>query len=141
MKHGSSLQTVKKFDAYMYVLKCSDFVKVGITQNIKYRISSIKSANPHPVGIAWSMKVSGKVYLAEQEAHRALREFHVRGEWFSCKVEDAILALKNAMVEHEIAEWSPPVPNKWEPPVFDWNFLEGAFPRPKFHPARLRSKP
>jgi hypothetical protein len=70
----------------LYMIQCGEFIKIGVTDNIKVRLTSIQSGNPYPVKLVGFWKGEG---WREQMWHEHLKEFHHSGEWFklgSCEI-------------------------------------------------------
>lgn len=84
---------------YVYIIECSGFYKVGITANIKRRLSHIDTSNPNPVSVVDKFKMDSKFIAARSErlAHNALKKMgmHVKGEWFSCDDYDLLRDVVN----------------------------------------------
>lgn len=63
-----------------YFIRCCDSVKIGRTSNLKSRLSSIQTCNPHEVELlAWFAEDE----RFENEVHSDLADARVRGEWFN----------------------------------------------------------
>lgn len=77
---------------YMYVLDetpSAGFLKIGIANKPYQRLSSAQTSNPRVLRFAglWSLSGSDCYAAAEKALHKALRPFHVRGEWFEVAVD------------------------------------------------------
>ena len=82
---------------FVYILKCNEFYKIGITDNIEKRLSSIRNGNPYKVTVLHS-KRKQDAYNVEQSLHRLYRKVRVRGEWFQLEelmVKEIIDILEN----------------------------------------------
>lgn len=66
------------------------FLKIGVAHNPMSRLSSAQTSNPRQLvfGALWSLGASDTYAATEKALHRALRPFHVRGEWFEVSVLD-----------------------------------------------------
>jgi len=71
---------------YVYVLRCGDYVKVGIASNVTARVSSLQTGNPHPVELLmhWPSETPER---DERILHRSLENYHHRGEWFHASAQ------------------------------------------------------
>ena len=67
---------------YIYLLESLGFYKIGVTENLNLRISTIKSSTPHNVVIV-DFFPSYLPYQDEHHLHQMWKEFRVKGEWFS----------------------------------------------------------
>jgi len=65
----------------VYVISDGEYIKVGISQNIKKRISQLKTASPKELTLLYSL--DGGRYI-ESKIHKDLSEYRARegGEWF-----------------------------------------------------------
>lgn len=84
-------RTNKKY-GFVYLLKTGEFYKIGKTFNIKKRVSSIQTANPNKIELI-AYKESGDAFSDEQEVHKLLKDYRVRGEWFKLP-EELVSSLK-----------------------------------------------
>jgi hypothetical protein len=88
-------------EGYIYCIQdsASGFHKVGKT--IKpplYRFGSLQSSTPNKLHFIFSIKVSD-VDAAEGAIHLQLAPHHVRGEWFSCHIDEITAAFHGATVD------------------------------------------
>ena len=79
-------------------------VKIGITifQRVQWRLSCLQTGNPFEIKIGFVQEceiTDGR--SIEERAHRALREYRVRGEWFKVPLEKAITAIETAAKQEE----------------------------------------
>ena len=63
----------------IYFIECGDLVKIGTTNDVRARLSSLQTGNPAPMVLLGQM-AGGMV--VEGDLHRRFRALHVRGEWF-----------------------------------------------------------
>lgn len=84
---------------YVYIIK-SEYgpVKIGITNNVDSRLASLQTATPVPLVLEHSFQAKNAraASKVEQRAHSKLSEFRLTGEWFSCSVDEATLAVAEA---------------------------------------------
>jgi len=71
---------------WVYVIKCGEFYKVGIADNVKHRLGDLQNASPYHFELvkAWQCLDARK---QEREIHRLCWRFHERGEWFKLPIE------------------------------------------------------
>lgn len=67
---------------YAIADKDLEYIKIGMTKNIKQRISNVKSGCPFKLSI-WMLIRTKTPELVESYLHWKLSEFRLRGEWFS----------------------------------------------------------
>jgi hypothetical protein len=63
----------------VYLIRCGGFVKIGYANDVRYRLRTLRLANPHEITLIGSAR-GGKA--AEAELHRRFATYHHRGEWF-----------------------------------------------------------
>jgi hypothetical protein len=78
---------------YVYVMgeePAHGFVKIGIANKPYKRLSSAQTSNPRALVFSalWALDASDVNAAVEKALHKALRPFHVRGEWFEVAVQD-----------------------------------------------------
>lgn len=73
-------------------------VKVGVSENPLVRISQVQNGHPFKLHIikAWQHDLAHHV---EQRAHKLLKAYRLRGEWFTVDFETAIVAVELAIIE------------------------------------------
>lgn len=82
----------------IYVMGTNDGPKkIGIAENPKKRLSAIRTHNAFHVDILHSRELGEDAWKVEGHAHRLLGSHHIRGEWFSVTVDDAVAAIAAAM--------------------------------------------
>lgn len=83
--------------ATLYILKCGEYLKIGITRDMDKRLKQIDAANPMPVvKIATKTVPLAGVAFAEAWLHRELQESRVKGEWFAIDEKTALSLLPEA---------------------------------------------
>lgn len=93
-------------DGYVYIISNPDFpgyLKIGIAENIKARLSSYQTASPRR-----NYKVEYKIYhpncrLAEKQVQESLKMFALkqRNEWFEVSLQVAIDRLNETLIDQE----------------------------------------
>jgi hypothetical protein len=65
-------------------MAAGEFIKIGVTTDLRQRQSDLQCACPFLVELRRVYLPPSDIHIIkiEQIAHRALAEFHVRGEWF-----------------------------------------------------------
>jgi hypothetical protein len=91
---------------FVYLVRCHDFTKIGIADNIKKRLNALRVGNPYPVELLYSIELEN-VYKAERYLHERYADCRTRGEWFSLtdaqveeiKAVDWVTVLATASIE------------------------------------------
>lgn len=63
----------------VYIVKCHNFYKIGITDDIKRRLIGLQTGNPYELEL---VKVYQVPTSFESTLHEVLDHCHIRGEWF-----------------------------------------------------------
>ncbi len=81
--------TVGRISTHVYLINQNDseMHKIGITNNVRNRFSSIKTANPNPLTLVFSGKVNDARAL-ERELHSYFKEKKINREWFNLNQAD-----------------------------------------------------
>lgn len=86
----------------LYVIRCGDFYKVGVSYNIEQRIREMQLCNPYPLELALYRTVrTTQVRLVERRVHELLAEWEHGREWFTAPLAQIRAAVKIAMLEAE----------------------------------------
>lgn len=89
---------------YLYVMSMSGFIKIGYSANPLQRKEQIESNCPFTVCIEKTIKFKSKytVIAIESNCHKILAAlgFHVKGEWFSCNLSDALSCIVDAIANY-----------------------------------------
>jgi len=83
---------------YVYMVSDGDFVKIGVTSNIKKRINSIGVGNPRKLTLLDLDRVGSNkdgAYKKEAFMHDKFKQHNVRGEWFSKAAIEEFLKTQN----------------------------------------------
>lgn len=70
-------------------------VKIGLTQDVKSRLSGVQTGSPHPIHVAFQIETEDDRRI-EKLAHKILAHARLNGEWFNASVDDAIRAIRQA---------------------------------------------
>lgn len=72
----------------LYVLKCQNVYKIGITTTtVKSRLQSLQTGNAYKITRYWSKKCSNYVQM-EKYFHRKFAKKRLCGEWFALDDKD-----------------------------------------------------
>lgn len=74
-------------------MKCGQYFKIGIAEDVKKRLNQIRSHNPYPIEIVLECETKNASRL-EARIHRAFKHKHHYREWFRLGKND----LKNLTV-------------------------------------------
>lgn len=75
---------------FLYVAHCKGYAKIGITDNLKTRISAMQGGNPFPIEIIYSIALKKEIAVeAEHQTMLALNEKHWFGDWFKASKSHA----------------------------------------------------
>ena len=74
-------------DDYIYIVKCHQFYKIGITFDVDKRINFLQCGNPYPIEIIYLVRCP-EVRLVEQSIHQCFIDKKIRGEWFILNDKD-----------------------------------------------------
>ena len=67
--------------AYVYVMECQGFYKIGVAGSPKKRLTECQTGNPFEIKLLSSFPTDDP-YGVERHIHGLLVSLHVRGEWF-----------------------------------------------------------
>lgn len=81
----------------VYVVQAGEHVKVGVALNVNSRMRQLRAANPLIDEAAFVTIRLSDPYRVENAAHRLLRPWAVRREWFICTPAIAIEAVCSVM--------------------------------------------
>ena len=100
-------------------------VKIGISENLDKRYSSIKCHSPVAVDVLHTIPiVSGKGLKLESGLHSTFKCFHVHGEWFDIPEEVLSYFIQNVKSQDDGINY---IEN-----IFENKFLISTDPLPKF---------
>jgi hypothetical protein len=66
---------------FLYIVSCVDYTKIGITDNVTRRVSSLQTSNPYAVRLEASFKFDNAA-VVERTLHERYSQFRVNREWF-----------------------------------------------------------
>lgn len=79
---------------FVYVIQCGKFVKIGVAVDVVSRLSMLQIGNPYDLKLLKSIDTH-EPFALEQEIHRGLKKYRVRGEWFKLPKPVLDLLLKS----------------------------------------------
>lgn len=84
---------------YVIAENYSNFIKIGVAENVRSRVNSLQTGNPRPLTARYSrlMPCKRSARYLERKMHALLRERRVGGEWFDYSYHDAIVALEDML--------------------------------------------
>tara|TARA_R110000868_G_scaffold52904_2_gene166556 strand:- start:165 stop:911 length:747 start_codon:yes stop_codon:yes gene_type:complete len=101
---------------YVYIIYCQELglSKIGISNDPEKRVSSLQTAMPFDLIVGYKLRTFDRSIsrCIEQSAHRMLREYLKRGEWFMADIEHAAHSVGMVvellkMNPHSIVNYSP----------------------------------
>lgn len=66
---------------HLYVLRCGERIKIGVTSDIEQRIVSLQTGNPDKIELEY-IEERLNPHKAEKFLHRHFQKNKVSGEWF-----------------------------------------------------------
>ena len=73
--------------SHLYVISCGIACKIGITSNVRGRLTDIQVSNHREVKLEFSSPAVNARTL-ESFLHTKFKDQHIRGEWFALNIED-----------------------------------------------------
>jgi hypothetical protein len=69
---------------YVYFMACGESVKIGKTRNVAERMNDMQVGNPVKLEVLKAVRYRSDedALKAESDAHKALKAYNTRGEWF-----------------------------------------------------------
>lgn len=91
MEYGKEKKPYVKKPGYVYLLKSLGLYKIGKATNLKDRIKSYTTQNPHGIELITYTKTDDYTKL-ELEMHERFSDKRRKGEWFDLNEEDLMIA-------------------------------------------------
>lgn len=63
----------------LYMVRCNEYVKIGVSENVSRRMIDLQSSNPYELELIYEGKGEG---ILEEAWHTKYANSHHRGEWF-----------------------------------------------------------
>jgi hypothetical protein len=91
---------------YLYLIRCQQFYKIGITNDIKSRLAQLSTGNPFELDV---VRVFGydNAEIVERAIHQRFSDNRKRGEWFEL---DADGLRDFETINSALNGWSEPLP-------------------------------
>ena len=86
-KRDNSIPDTPQSNRLLYVVKCNEFYKIGITDNINSRMTSLRIGNPYKLELHLCSYFDNAEEV-EKQLHKKFEEKHVNGQWFKLLAED-----------------------------------------------------
>ncbi len=92
---------------YIYIVHAAGLHKIGWSEDPEQRVRDMQVGSPLPLNLVHVYPCpSYEVFKVERHAHRALAEFHVRGEWHDCSDIEAAAAIAEAFTANGVKQIS-----------------------------------
>jgi Rha family phage regulatory protein len=78
---------LKKSDK-LYIVKCGDFYKIGISHNVSKRIKGMQTGNPYLIELIDTYTIGHNVSNIEARLHVLFESDNIRGEWFYTPLDE-----------------------------------------------------
>lgn len=93
VKRKLSGQSPAKPQEFIYLIRCGEYHKIGITSDVKARLSMMQTGSPHKLTLTacWPVQNAKE---DERQLHSMLESYHIRGEWFKLPKELVASLLK-----------------------------------------------
>lgn len=93
---GVLTAAIKPPVSYVYVIGAyQQSVKVGLSECPESRLADLQTSNPAKLRLHFKAEVSpDRVRFVEMQAHKALSDKRLNGEWFDCSPDEAERAIK-----------------------------------------------
>lgn len=94
MKHSITCDIIPD-NKYVYIFKCENYYKIGITNNVKRRLHDAQVSTPFKIELIYN-HLCKFASQREYDLHWKFRKQNVRGEWFNL-TEDNINFIKQEL--------------------------------------------
>lgn len=103
---------------YLYLVRASDYVKIGVTGDVNRRMANMKCGCPFPLEIV-SVRTLPRVlaHQVERRVHAHFAEVRMQGEWFQLDVLEAkkVINLQISRAKLAMEKWTRDGYRDWEP--------------------------
>lgn len=72
---------------YLYIIKCQEYFKIGVANDVESRLAQLSTGNPFPLEVQVIYEFENAESI-EKALHQRYKENRVRGEWFRLGYED-----------------------------------------------------
>ena len=92
---------------YVYIISDGDSYKIGVTNCLEKRLSSLQTGNPRRLFVYRFIEVESddEAYRIENNLHRIFDDYRLEGEWFSSGIKDEL----DSMSDDFIVNYKPPI--------------------------------
>ena len=90
-------------DGYIYLVKCENKYKIGVTKNIKQRLKQLDT-RPFNLEVIKTTSKIKNVYQVEKELHNKLKPYRITGEWYDLDKSACSVVIKCLEGLERIAE-------------------------------------
>jgi hypothetical protein len=73
--------------SYLYIIKCQDYHKIGIANDVEARLAQLATGNPYPLEVVVTYEFDN-AEVVEKAIHQRYKENRNRGEWFRLSYGD-----------------------------------------------------
>lgn len=74
---------------YLYLIKCQQFYKIGIANDVESRLAQLSTGNPYPL-IVQVIYEFDNAEVVERSLHQCFKDKRQRGEWFELSYDDTV---------------------------------------------------
>ena len=69
---------------FLYIVRCNEFYKIGISDNVKNRMFGMQTDNPYKLELIVSVQgPCDAISRFEKRLHKSLKKWNIQGEWFA----------------------------------------------------------
>lgn len=72
---------------YLYIIKCNEFHKIGIANDVEARLAQLSTGNPYQLTVE-AIYAFDNAEVVERSIHQKYKKSRQRGEWFSLEIND-----------------------------------------------------
>lgn len=88
-------------NGFIYIIKADKYVKIGVADDINYRLRQIQSTCPIRLEIINFWKINN-TYHYEKFLHKRYKQYRVHGEWFALPADELIFLSKANDIEEAL---------------------------------------
>ena len=82
---------------YLYLIRCKEFLKIGIANDVGSRIASLQTGNPYKLELLDAYQFDNPMPV-EQSLHQRFAQLRTNGEWFTLADADIQIAAAMARI-------------------------------------------
>jgi len=72
---------------YLYIIKCQEFHKIGVANDVESRLAQLSTGNPYPLEVQTIYEFENAEPV-ERAIHQRYKSVRQRGEWFTLGYDD-----------------------------------------------------